>query len=70
MALTRRVGLALGCRTSEGVVVAVGAGPGVAEHPAQRRPLGRTREHALVEGGGQVMTGDLVDAFGNLIVEL
>src|SRR4051794_33941824 len=63
MLLPGRVRLAASRGTGEGVVVAVGAGPGVAEHPSQPRTLGDAREHAGVEGGRQMVTGDLVDAF-------
>src|SRR5438105_15423503 len=50
MELTRRVGLALDRGAGQGVVVAVGAGPGVAEDPSERRPEGGGDEDPPAEG--------------------
>src|SRR5579864_5723279 len=56
--------LALGGGAGEGVVVTVGAGPRITEDPTEGGPVGRGREHRLVEGNGEVVPGDLLDPLG------
>src|SRR5205814_6186399 len=60
----RREGFTLGGRTGQGVVVAVRAGTGVGEDPTEGRTVRGGREGALVEGGHEVVTGNLLDALG------